>query len=188
MMCPTALQTASGIVYAGVSQTQIKTVNETRTWADLAEQFVEFQSPRVLTAGKLALRGVQINSYPLNMDSVSSFRRLQQIGNVATTQVPGFQTGDFAGFAPIVIFNPSEADLELLVTVEMRLRFDFGHPAASSHKAYPVASDSTWNTMMQKAVALGNGVMDIAEGVANLGGRVAAFTGRGVPALPMLVD
>jgi hypothetical protein len=167
VMCPTALQTASGIVYAGVMNTQAKIGGRVESWIDYMDKFVQFQSPRLLAASKLALRGVQINSYPLNMTEVSKFTALEQ------TEDKQFQFDDGsrepAGWAPIMIYNPAAADLELLITFEYRVRFDLDHPASSSHTHHPIASDSTWDKFMRQAVSLGNGVMDIADVVANAG-------------------
>jgi len=181
VMCPTALQTASGIVYAGLMHTQAAVAGRTETWASYMDKFVQFQNPRLLAASKLALRGVQINSFPLNMTEVSKFSPLHKTYDQAFTWA---DTGpEPAGWAPIMIYNPSFADLELLITMEYRVRFDLDHPASASHSHHPVASDSTWDRLMKQASMLGNGVMDIADVVANAGavargamavGRVAA--------------
>jgi hypothetical protein len=167
IMCPTALQTATGIVYAGVMNTQADIAGRTEVWDTYMEKFVQFQNPRLLAASKLALRGVQINSYPLNMSEVANFTPLRRDGDGAFS----WTSEDFrpVGWAPIVIFNPSEAALELLITIEYRVRFDLDHPASASHKHHPVATDSTWDRLSRGAAALGNGVLDIADVVANTG-------------------
>jgi hypothetical protein len=177
LMCPTALQTASGIVYAGVMSTQAGLANRTETWDSYMEKFVQFQSPRLLSTAKLALRGVQINSYPLNMAKVSEFTKLERNADTEVTYTSGFEA---EGWAPIVIYNPQGADLELLITVEYRIRFDLDHPASASHVHHPVSSDSTWDRMVRGAVSLGHGVVDIADTVANAGmavGRARAVGG-----------
>ncbi len=167
IMCPTALQTASGIVYAGVMNTQAAIGGRSDSWSDYMEKFVQFQNPRLLAASKLALRGVQINSYPLNMSEVSKFTPLSK--NVDGTYTFDINEPEPAGWAPIVIYNPGGATLELLITVEYRVRFDLDHPASASHVHHPIASDSMWDRMTRHAVSLGNGVMDIADVVANTG-------------------
>ncbi len=181
VMCPTALQTASGIVYAGLMHTQAVVAGRTESWASYMDKFVQFQNPRLLAASKLALRGVQINSYPLNMTEVSKFSPLHK--TVDQTFTWGALDPEPAGWAPIVIYNPALADLELLITMEFRVRFDLDHPASASHSHHPVASDSTWDRLMKQASMLGNGVVDIVDVVANAGavargamavGRVAA--------------
>lgn len=180
MMCPTALQTASGIVYAGVMNTQAAIAGRAEAWDAYMEKFVQFQNPRLLAASKLALRGVQINSYPLNMTEVSKFTPLHRTPDASgfTYDASGPET---AGWAPIVIYNPSGASLELLITVEYRVRFDLNHPASASHTHHPVSSDAFWDRMVKSAVALGNGVVDIADVVANTGmavGRAIAVGNR----------
>lgn len=167
IMCPTALQTAHGIVYAGVMNTQSVIGGRTEKWSDYMEQFVEFQNPRLLAASKLALRGVQINSYPLNMAEVSRFSPLAKYEDATFTYTANGP--ECCGWAPIVIYNPSAAQLELLITVEYRVRFDLTNPASASHTHHKVASDATWDNLTRKATAMGNGVQDIADVVANTG-------------------
>lgn len=179
VMCPTALQTASGIVYAGVMNTQAAIGGRSETWSSYMEKFVQFQNPRLLAASKLALRGVQINSYPLNMSEVSRFTPLKKEADATFTYTAAAL--EPAGWAPIVIYNPDGVNLELLITMEYRVRFDLDHPASASHTHHPIASDAIWDRMVRNAVALGNGVMDIADTVANTGmavGRAAAVGGR----------
>lgn len=183
VMCPTALQHASGILYAGVMNTQAQIGGRSETWNEYCEKFVQFQNPRLLAASKLALRGVQINSYPLNMTEVSKFTPLHKVGDgqfaYASTSV------EPTGWAPIMVYNPSGADLELLITVEYRVRFDLDHPASASHTHHPVTSDAVWDRMIKGAVALGNGVMDIADVTANTGMAVgrALTVGKRLAAL-----
>ncbi len=187
VMCPTALQTASGIIYAGVMDTQAAIGGRAETWTSYMDKFVQFQNPRLLAASKLALRGVQINSYPLNMTEVSRFTPLRRNADGTFTYTDGLL--EPAGWAPIIIYNPSQADLELLITVEYRVRFDLDHPASASHTHHPVAPDAVWDRMMRRAVALGNGVVDIADVVANAGmavGRAAYVGSRVRAALPAL--
>ncbi|APG78125.1 hypothetical protein [Beihai weivirus-like virus 20] len=191
VMCPTALQTASGIIYAGVMNTQAALGGRVDSWDDWCNKFVQFQSPRLLAASKLALRGIQINSYPLNMTEVSKFTPLRKEADLQFEYTD--QRVEPTGWAPIVIYNPEGTTLELLITVEYRVRFDLDHPASASHTHHPVASDSTWDRMVRSATALGNGVMDIADVVANTGmavGRAAmvgrALTNGAARALPAL--
>ncbi len=172
---PEALSATTGVVYAGVMNTQAGFGGRTDTWLALFDNFVEFQNPRVLSAGKLALRGVQINSYPLNMSEVSKFSPLNHVQDrdIAWSTSESEPTG----FAPILVYNTGGIALEFLITVEYRLRFDLAHPAAASHKFHGVASDATWADKLEKAVALGNGVLDIVERVANSGMVQSAMRG-----------
>ena len=171
IMCPEPLQTAAGIIYTGVMNTMPDVGNRSETWRSYFDKFVNFQSPRLLSGGKIALRGVQVNSYPLNMAEVSNF----------TTRYPSYDVGAFTwdsstlepkGWAPIMVYNPAHTQLEYLITVEYRVRFDLDNPASASHSHHPIASDKTWDNYMQQAVAMGNGVKDIADVVANVGESV----------------
>ena len=111
VMCPTSLQTASGIIYAGVMNTQAAIGGRSETWESYMEKFVQFQNPRLLAASKLALRGVQINSYPLNMTEVSRFTPLIHEGDGTFTY--STSSPEPVGWAPIIIYNPNSVDLEL---------------------------------------------------------------------------
>lgn len=190
VMNPNALQTTSGIVYGGVMNTQAAVCNRAETWASYANKFVEFQDPRILTAPKLALRGVQINSYPLNMSALSDFAPISGIGNTEGTFTWDNTSGDDnmgrgtlepKGFAPIVIYNATDDAppiLEYLLTTEYRVRFDLDNVASASHKQHPLATDRCWADLMSRATSLGNGVIDIVEGVANMGQMINRGAGR----------
>lgn len=169
-----ALQTTSGILYLGRSTAQLQLSGDTRTWAEWADDYISFMNPRLCSAAKLALRGIQMDGYPTNMSAISDFR---PTSSGATTQDNWDQsTGIDAvpdGFTPLVIVNPDNVNIRLLICIEWRVRFDLTNPAASSHRQYPVASDLTYSNLMAKASSLGNGAMDIAEKVAILGTAAA---------------
>jgi len=176
LMCPQPLQTAQGVIYAGLMTTMPDVGARTETWRSYFDKFVNFQAPRLLTAGKVALRGVQIDSYPLNMSDVSDFTtRYKSIDNSGFTW-DAF-TIDPKGWAPIMVYNPSHADLEFLITVEYRVRFDLDNPASASHTHHPIATDATWDRFMRQAAAMGNGVRDIADVVANVGEAAGKLRG-----------
>ncbi len=162
---PEALQTTSGILYAGVMNTQAHISGRTETWDQFCDRFVQYMSPRLLSAAKLALRGVQINSYPLSMTQVSEFTPLSATTDGDITLNQDGPTPQ--GWAPIVINNPQGVNIEYLVTTEWRVRFDLSNPASAGHTHHSVASDSAWDALVKKASALGHGVRDIAEIVAN---------------------
>ncbi|APG78119.1 hypothetical protein [Beihai weivirus-like virus 4] len=178
IVCPDNLAAdgAKGVVYAGVMNTQAMVGGKSDSWDAYMNRFVQFQSPRMLAATKLALRGVTINSYPLDMSEVSDFTQLHEREGLEYTGTMSSLSPQPAGWAPICIYNPQGALLELLITVEYRVRFDLEHPASASHVHHPVASDSTWDKLTRKASSLGHGVMDIADVVANIGSAVR--TGR----------
>jgi len=167
VMNPNPLQATTGICYAGVSNAQFAFDGDTSRYDDRWSQFVQFQDPRILSAGKLALRGVQMSSYPLNMSRVSEFAPLTSEPNALITWDSTAPT--LSGWAPIAMYNPSAIPLEYLVTMEWRVRFDISNPAAAGHTHHPVSTDSQWDDLMRQAASKGNGCLDIVEEVANHG-------------------
>lgn len=183
------LQTTEGICAGAVSHTQLNLKGRTETWNDFASEFISFMRPRLMSAGKLALRGVQMDSYPLNMAACSEFAPVlvPADGPFGWTSASGLTP---MGWAPLVFINqaaPNATPLELqfLVTVEWRVRFDIGNPAVASHRNHGVTSDSKWSDMINMAVGRGHGVLDIVEKVANTGAAVlsAASAARGLAGL-----
>jgi hypothetical protein len=175
VMCPTALQTATGIVYIGRSHAQYDLAGSTRTWDQLGNEFVSYMAPRLCSAAKLALRGVKVSSYPLDMSALADFRAAEVQADGIFTWANTTRLGP-EGFAPLVIYNPNGVDLQLLITCEWRLRFDAGNPAAATHKTYMPTSDRAWAAMSSAAHSLGHGVEDIAEDVATVGAEAALTT------------
>lgn len=168
-----ALQTTSGIALEAVSHTQMNLGGDTRTWSELGSEFVAYMRPRVLPAGKLALRGTQADAYPLNMSACSEFTPYITTAGGSSTwlgnQALGRDSIRPVGWSPIVVVNPSQIELTFLVSTEWRVRFDISSPAVASHRNHGVSSDQQWAKMIQTAVQRGNGVLDIVERVANIG-------------------
>lgn len=170
IMNPNSLQETCGMIYGSVMTTQIKPRATTQTFQVMADGMVQYMNPRLMAAAKLALKGVQASSYPLNMAEIADFQHVDAgvDGNFNVNGTEGL------GWAPIVIYNPDCGNhpgpsLEYLVTTEWRVRFDITNPAAAGHVNHPVSSDKTWGTLMTKAAKLGNGVIDIADAIANSG-------------------
>lgn len=169
IMNPNALQTTSGIAYFGVMHTQAKISGDARTWQEYFDQFVQFQSPRILSAGKLALRGVECSSYPLNMSSLSDFEPLITQSDTGAFTYGGTNI-ETNGMAPILFYNPPGGpDYEFLITTEWRVRFDLSNPAAASHRDHGVSSDFWLAKILRQATSMGNGVIEIADAVADAG-------------------
>jgi hypothetical protein len=163
VMNPQALQTTSGVVYMGRWNTQLALSNETRSWNTLKEEFISYQSPRVLSAGKLAMAGVKCNCTPANMAELANFRPYYARGDGAVTWNSSTSGDfDFAGFNCIAIIIPQGLTLELLITVEYRVRFDPGNPAVAAHTHHKPASEQTWAQEIESA-AEGAGVYEIAS-------------------------
>lgn len=176
VMCPTALTGASGIVYIGRSHAQYDLAGSTRTWDQIGQNFVSFMAPRLCSAGKLALRGVKVSSYPLDMSDLADFRPYDGVSAGAFT-FDANQRMNASGLAPIVIYNPNNVSLQLVITMEWRVRFDMENPAASTHTTHTPASDSLWSKLSAASAAMGHGVVDIAEDTAVIGAEAAASLG-----------
>lgn len=171
IMNQNALQTTNGIVAGAVSMTQLDLRDRTETWAELGNEMISFLRPRLMSAGKLALRGVQADSFPLNMAECSEFAPIESVSD-ATVPLNSSLGINPVGWAPIVVINEgSTADppleLTFLVTIEWRVRFDIGNPAVSSHSHHGVTSDRHWDNLIKNAQSKAHGMRDIADSVAN---------------------
>jgi hypothetical protein len=184
VMNPNALQTTSGLVYAAVCPTQLNLCNNTRTWDDFEDEFTSYMKPRLLSGPKLALRGIQMNSYPLNMGTLATFDKCVTYSDSTITWTAGL--GDTSnvsldGLAPMVVVNRNNINLTYCVSVEWRVRFDISNPAVASHKHHGITSDTAWDSMVKAATNLGNGVRDIAEVVASAGQAASAVRNAALP-------
>jgi hypothetical protein len=164
-MNPNALQTTSGIVYAGRSRQMVGLANKTTTWDELANELVSYSNPRLLSAAKLALRGVQIDAVPFDMSAMAQFET-----RYASTTLPYTNTNEgykFNGMAPIFVYNKDGIALQYLVCCEWRVRFDPSNPAYAANTYHSPSTLGYWDKMQKMASYVGNGVIDIADGVAN---------------------
>lgn len=174
------LTTTEGIVAAAVCPTQLDLRGRTEAWTTFADEFVSYMRPRLMSAGKLSLRGVQMDSYPLDMNALSEFRGIKPESGQTTWD----KNSPFSpkGWAPMVIYNKNGIVLDYMVTIEWRVRFDIGNPAVASHVNHPVTPDHVWDRLVHSASNRGPGVMDIVERVANTGTAVANFAESGARA------
>lgn len=175
---PNALQTTAGIIYGGVAKTQLPIKDRTDSWDEIGDLFVEFMAPRMMSAGKLALKGVKVSAYPLNMAKISEFTPLTSTPDVTGTwsSASGIFGGlDVVGFTPVVVVNPQQVALEFLVTTEWRVRFDLSNPAVASHVQHPLTTDQHWHSVISAASAMGHGVYDIPDPIAIGGGQTLAY-------------
>jgi len=174
VMNPASVQTANGVfAMARVNQQlSMGSPSSTLTWKDLAGRFLSFYSPRLLTGGKLSLRGVKCNSYPLDMTEYANFMPIRQDLETPFQWNPLIAPG---ALAPIVFIQNNETPqtLEFLITIEWRVRFDPGNPATASHTYHPTLSDKAWDDVIKAASSAGHGVEELAEVVADGGALVA---------------
>ncbi|APG78102.1 hypothetical protein [Beihai weivirus-like virus 7] len=187
VMNNTALMQANGIFGGGVCHTQMSLGGRAETYNDLSTEFISYMRPRLMSGGKLALKGVQMDSYPMNMSALANFEKITKNIDHNIT----YSAGPYAtGMAPIIFVNQSEAEITYLACIEWRVRFDIGSAAVASHVHHGVTPDSLWNDCVQTAVSLGHGVKEIADTVATVGtsiNNVRAALFRANPQ-PMLVD
>lgn len=186
IMNPNPLQTTKGIVYVGRVRTALKLSDTTsETGRTIASQLVSYNNPRLCAAAKLALRGVQVDGVPFNMSELANFTDYSAPSFTAY----GADSPDPLGFAPIFVYNPDQVPLQFLICCEWRVRFDPSNPAQATHIHHPPASESVWAQAQHAAESLGNGVVDIADRVANVGQAVYGAAGaaygamRGIRAL-----
>ncbi len=171
VMNEAALNNANGLFAMARVNQQLNLGGETRTWDTFADEFVSYYRPRLLTGGKLALRGVTSSAYPLNMNEFSLFA-----GHSTHTASP-FTWGaerTLAALSPIVFVQKTgtPVDVNFMVTIEWRVRFDPFHPATSSHSYHPATPDGVWNRIIGTMSTAGHGVEDIADEIAELGAAV----------------
>lgn len=177
LMNPNALNTTSGIVYACRMKTQVDIRDLGRTWDAYAGEVVSFNNPRLMSAGKLALSGVAIDATPFDMSDLADFRPVKREASSDFTYGNANDLS-FEGFSPIFIHNPDAINLQFLVCVEYRTRFDPSNPAQAAHRHHPPSSDRDWASVVARHSAQGHGVFDIADKVAKAGMSLA---GRAMP-------
>jgi len=175
---PEALQASNGMVYIGraLNKVHIAESDLNRQIADLANSLVAYSNPRMCSAGKLALRGVQIDAVPNNMSELARFTTLKT-GSPTTFTYASTNSSHQEGFNPIFVYNPNGINLQVLVCCEWRVRFDPSNPAYAACRSYKPATEQHWANAMHTAVQAGNGVIDIVEKVARVGIPIAKALG-----------
>ena len=178
LMNPGALQTTSGIMYGGRLRTSWKvSENLTTTGTSLQNNFISYNNPRLMSAAKLAFRGVQCDLVPYNMSELANFTRAitrDDGTGAATADAP-----DNTGFAPAVVINTEGIKLQYLVCCEWRVRFDPTNPAQASHVQHQAAPESVWQHCLNSAEFFGNGMIDIADRVAETGNAISRVMDSG---------
>lgn len=163
-----ALQSTAGIIYGAVCGTNLSVNSRTDTWDTLGSELVAYMKPRLVSAGKLALRGVQMDSYPLDMSDLASFKPGVIDASLSTDFTYNGDDHPLPhGWAPMMVYNTNGVTLDYLVCVEWRVRFDISNPAVAAHTHHNVTPDSTWNSWVRSAQGIGSGMRDIAEVVAS---------------------
>ena len=190
-----ALQSTSGLMYAGVVKTLMKEKDQDITPETLGQDFITTQSPRLLSLPKLSLRGVKGQSLPMNMNRLSDFQTFSadqkkdgttiysdfawgKINDGSASKPTNSLNVEPCGFAPICFFRPEHGPetLTYQITTEFRCRFDLRNVASSTHRHHPVATEGVWNRLMGLASSAGHGIIDIADSAAVRGAVTNAAT------------
>jgi hypothetical protein len=187
-----SLQEASGIFYIGRSRTQLRLQDSTVPWGEIGQDFVSYQAPRLCSGGKLALRGVKVDSMPFNIQELMDFDTIigpplvdasyadQTIAwsSVAQDAATGTRAENrllsMKGFSPTCVYNPEAKPLQYIVTCEWRVRFSYTHAASSTHTHHPAADTRVWDGVSNIMQSAGHGAMDIAQNVAYEGAQSLA--------------
>lgn len=174
-----ALQTSTGTALITRVNQSLDLNGKTDTWDNVCGGIMEFFPPRVCSAGKLALRGVETTSYPLNMSEFSFFAPMEVTNTDDVFTVANGLVVP-AAFAPIVIYQPTATTFNLtyVVTVEWRVRFDPLNMAAGSHTHHAHTPDSWFSQAIKDMSTAGHGVCDIVENVANMGSQLGGLVNR----------
>lgn len=173
VMNPSSLQSADGVfAMARVNQSLSMGRSGTISYDELASRFVSFYTPRLLTGGKLALRGVKCSAYPLDMTEYAAFLPVRQDITLPFTWNENIKP---SALTPIVFVqnNAIPQILEFMITIEWRVRFDPGNPATASHSFHNTLADECWNDVIRAASSTGHGVEELAEVVADGGALIA---------------
>jgi hypothetical protein len=140
----------------------------TKTFQSVVDNLVSYSAPRLCSAGKLALRGVQVDSIPNNMAKLANFTTLKEAISASFALSSGNYTHQ-EGFNPIFIYNPNQVAIQALVCCEWRVRFDPANPAYAACRLYEPSTDHTWYETMRRAAESASVVIDIAEKAVQLG-------------------
>jgi hypothetical protein len=187
-----SLQLADGIFYLGRSRTQLRLQDSATDWQTIGQDFVSYQAPRLCSGGKLALRGIKVDSMPFNIQELMDFDRI--IGppltdaaysdntlawsSISKAAADGTRAENrrvaMKGFSPTCVYNPEERELQYIVTCEWRVRFSYTHAASSTHTHHAAADTKVWDSVSQIMASAGHGAVDIAQNVAYEGAQSMA--------------
>lgn len=167
VMNPASLQTADGVYAMARVNQQLSVGGSSVTYDNLGARVISFYSPRILTGGKLALRGVKCSAYPLDMSEYSNFSPINNIDDPFTWTARQRS----AALTPIVFVqeNATPREIEFMVTIEWRVRFDPGNPATASHTHHDTLPDEVWNGVVKTMSGFGHGVEELGEDAAAYG-------------------
>lgn len=172
VMNPNPLTTADGIITIGRLHTkqEFASIGATHTKEDVLNGMQQFCAPRLVSGGKLCLRGVFGSLVPYDMAELSNFRgvEVRADGNF-TWDYSGTGTPlpyESLGMAPLFVYQSvSPVSLDYLVTVKYRVRFPVTNIAMATHVMHPISDDHKLHRAMSTFQELGHGIQELADTV-----------------------
>jgi len=192
-----ALTEASGNVYIARPTAQMALAGETSSWRTIGQRVISHMSPEVIPAARLVLGASVSHSYPLDPESCAEFTDMDYAATYDTstgvnvtwdyaTGTPSGAQRDFSGFAPVIVYNQSNAELEFTITVQYRTRFYVTHPASSGHTDYRASPAPLVERAMDAVKQVGHAISDDygwlerQEGRGNVADQMLSAAMRGV--------
>jgi hypothetical protein len=161
--CNTSLLNAAGVTYIGRMKTgyTAPAPTDARTAAELANALLSYAPMRMVSNAELVSSPKQVSAIPTNTTELAEFTPINDDNDVVGTNWSSANHG-FAGFAPIVIINPTGAALQLSVGTEWRVRVDPFNPMHATGNLHPPAPASLWHAINSAAESAGHGVEEVA--------------------------
>lgn len=165
--CNSSLFNAAGVTYVGRMKTgyTAPAATDARAASALADALQSYTPLRMIPNAELVTSPKQVNAIPTNFTELAEFTPIVDDADSAGINWSAGNYG-FAGFAPIVIYNPTLANLQINVCTEWRVRLDPFNPMHASGKLHPPASPSVWHAITAAAENAGHGVEEIAGAAA----------------------
>jgi hypothetical protein len=176
--CNTSLLNAAGVSYLGRMKSTYTgpAATDARTAAELANSLLSYANLKMVSNSELVQKPKQVNAIPSNPTELSEFTPVTDDGD-ATINWSTFSAG-FAGFSPIVIYNPTGASLQINMACEWRVRLDPFNPMHATGTHHAPSPPGIWHAITSAAENAGHGVEEIA-GVAAGGYALAQAGGFG---------
>lgn len=160
--CATSLLNAAGVSWIGRMKTGYTAPASTdaRQSKELADSLLSYAPLKMVSNSELVQRPKQVNAIPTNATELSEFTPVFDDGDVAVNWAA--QNYGFAGFAPIVVYNPTGAALQINICTEWRVRLDPFNPMHASGTHYPPTPPGIWHAITSAAENAGHGVEELA--------------------------
>lgn len=161
--CNTSLLNAAGVTYIGRMKTGYTSpaATDARTAAELANALLSYAPMRMVSNSELVSSPKQVSAIPTNATELAEFTPISDDTDLLNINWSGITHG-FAGFAPIVIINPTGAALQLSIGTEWRVRVDPFNPLHASGTLHPPAPANLWHAINSAAESAGHGVEEVA--------------------------